>query len=156
MGTEIERKFLVNGLDWKKNVQGTRYRQGYLTLDPERTVRVRTAGDTGYLTIKGKSNGISRREFEYEIPYDDAAAMLDGLCIHPLIKKNRYRIEYQGLVWEVDEFLGENSGLVIAEIELDREDQPFSTPAWAGREVSDDPRYFNASLVQKPWNTWHD
>ncbi|MDH3328603.1 MAG: CYTH domain-containing protein [Desulfobulbaceae bacterium] len=156
MGTEIERKFLVNGLDWKKNVQGTRYRQGYLTLDPARTVRVRTAGDTGYLTIKGKSNGISRREFEYEIPYADASAMLDGLCIQPLIEKNRYRIEYQGLVWEVDEFLGENSGLVIAEIELDREDQPFSNPAWAGREVSGDPRYFNASLVQKPWNTWHD
>ena len=156
MGIEIERKFLVNGMDWKHNIRGIEYRQGYLTLDPGRTVRVRTADNTGYLTIKGASQGIARLEFEYGIPFADAVALLDGFCIQPLIEKKRYRIEYQGFIWEVDEFAGKNSGLIIAEIELEYEDQVFSAPAWVGREVTGDPRYFNASLVRKPWNTWHD
>lgn len=156
MGVEIERKFLVHGTGWKKTAQGTRYCQGYLSLNPERTVRVRTVGDKGYLTVKGKSSGIIRREFEYEISYADAVDMLDRLCIHPLIEKKRYRVKHKGFIWEVDEFFGENSGLIVAEIELDTELQVFSPPKWIGEEVSDDPRYYNASLVKKPWTKWKD
>lgn len=156
MGKEIERKFLVKGSDWKNSVQGVRYRQGYLSLDPHRTVRVRISGETGYLTVKGKNTGIVRSEFEYVIPSADASYIMENLCIQPLIEKYRYRIEHLGIVWEVDEFLGQNRGLVIAEIELEHEDQPFSIPEWVDREVSGDSRYFNASLVLKPWNTWKD
>jgi CYTH domain-containing protein len=154
MGIEIERKFLVNGTGWKKTAQGVEYRQGYLTLDPERTVRVRIAGEKGYLTVKGGSRGLTRLEFEYEIAYADAVDLLDRLCIKPLLEKKRYRVEHQGLVWEVDEFAGENSGLVVAEVELESETQEFSPPDWIGEEVSADPRYFNASLVLRPWKTW--
>lgn len=156
MGTEIERKFLVKNMAWKNNVTGTRYCQGYLTLGPARTVRVRTAGDKGFITIKGESTGITRQEFEYEIPHAEAKVLLDELCIKPLIKKDRYNVEYHGHVWEVDEFLGENTGLVIAEIELEHTDQPFTIPDWVGREVSSDPRYYNVSLVRAPWSSWQD
>jgi len=156
MGLEIERKFLVRGTGWKKNVPGTRYRQGYLTLDHGRTVRVRTDGEYGFLTVKGKSRGISCREFEYLIPYADALAMLENMCLQPVIEKIRYRVEYEGFIWTIDEFLGENFGLVMAELELEYEEQPFSLPPWVTREVSGDARYYNASLVQNPWNTWHE
>jgi CYTH domain-containing protein len=156
MGVEIERKFLVHGTSWKKTAQGTRYCQGYLSLNPERTVRVRTVGDKGYLTVKGKNSGIVRREFEYEISYADAVDMLDRLCIHPLIEKKRYRVKCKGLIWDVDEFFGENSGLIVAEVELDNELQIFSPPKWIGEEVSDDPRYYNTSLVKNPWKMWKD
>ncbi len=154
MGIEIERKFLVNGTGWKKTARGAVYCQGYLSLDPERTVRVRTVGDKGYMTVKGRSRGLARLEFEYEIPLADAVDLLDHLCIKPLIKKKRYRVKHEGLVWEVDEFSGENSGLVVAEVELESETQEFSPPDWLGEEVSEDPRYFNASLVLRPWKTW--
>ncbi len=154
MGIEIERKFLVNGTGWKKTGQGSRYRQGYLSLDPDRTVRVRTVGDKGYLTVKGKTSGIVRREYEYEVPYADAVVLLDKLCIKPLIEKDRYRVDSGGLVWEIDEFFGENSGLIIAEVELETEEQEFSAPEWIGEEVSGDARYYNASLVENPWPKW--
>lgn len=153
MGTEIERKFLLQGEGWQVG-GGVTYRQGYLSTTPERTVRVRTAGDKGYLTIKGLSRGASRLEFEYEIPLHEANQLLDELCHRPLIEKRRYKIPHGGLTWEVDEFFGENDGLVLAEIELEHEDQAFDRPAWLGREVTGDPRYYNANLVNHPYSRW--
>jgi CYTH domain-containing protein len=154
MGKEIERKFLVNGDAWRSLGQGTRYRQGYLSTVKERTVRVRTIADKGYLTVKGVSEGIARAEFEYEIPIDDANALLDGLCERPLIEKDRYKIPHGEHVWEVDEFFGDNADLIIAEVELESEDQVFEKPGSIGREVSDDPRYFNANLIANPYRNW--
>lgn len=153
MGTEIERKFLVKQGAWR-DASATRYRQGYLSTDKERTVRVRTISDKAYLTIKGITVGASRTEFEYEIPVMDAEEMLDNLCEKPLIEKNRYMVEVGALTWEVDEFFGENEGLIIAEIELQSEDQPFDKPDWVTEEVTADPRYYNANLINHPYNRW--
>lgn len=153
MGQEIERKFLVVGNGWRTG-PGARIRQGYLRKQIEGTLRVRTKGEHAYLTIKGRTSGITRLEFEYEIPKDDADQILDELCMKPLIEKIRYEVQVDGFEWEVDEFLGENAGLVVAEIELEREDQAFPRPGWLGREVSEDPRYRNASLVKNPYRRW--
>lgn len=152
MGTEIERKFLVTGTQWS-SAQPTYYCQGYLNRAKERTVRIRIAGDKGILTIKGINIGATRQEFEYDVPLDDAKEMLE-LCEKPLIEKNRRIIEHAGMDWEVDEFLGENAGLVVAEIELDSEDQSFEMPEWVGAEVTDDPRYFNSKLSIHPFSKW--
>lgn len=154
MAIEIERKFLVADDSWRENAMGTLFRQGYLSAEHERTVRVRLEGDIGKLTIKGKSQGISRSEYEYEIPKQDAAEMLDTLCLKPLIEKTRYRIEYAGLIWEVDEFYGANEGLILAEVELESEDAEFDRPDWVGEEVSGNPRYFNSNLVKNPFTEW--
>jgi len=154
MAIEIERKFLVTGDDWKATAAVLLYRQGYLSTDKARTVRVRIAGARAFLTIKGLAAGIARPEFEYEIPVADATAMLDDLCLKPLIEKRRYTLECRGLRWEVDEFLGDNLGLVVAEVELDSADQAIELPAWVGQEVSDDPRYFNSSLIAHPFCMW--
>lgn len=152
MAIEIERKFLVQGEAWR-SATPERLSQGYLSRDPARTVRVRVAGDTAWLTIKGKSEGIARAEFEYPIPLADAQALL-ALCEGPLIDKFRHRTEHAGHVWEVDEFLGDNAGLVLAEIELGSADERFETPPWLGTEVSDDPRYFNSALSRHPYTRW--
>jgi adenylate cyclase len=154
MGTEIERKFLVHGTRWRDLAAGVLYRQGYISTAPERTVRVRIAGDQGYLTIKGKTQGIARSEFEYAIPVEDAAQMLDTLCDRPLIEKYRHKISLNDLIWEVDEFLGDNQGLVIAEVELHDENQAIDLPDWVGEEVSGDLRYYNASLAKHPFQRW--
>ena len=154
MGLEIERKFLVIGTAWQTLAAGALTRQGYLSSAAERTVRVRIAGDQGFLTVKGKSRGLSRAEFEYAIPVEDAAAMLDGLCEKPLIEKTRYRVPFGAHTWEVDEFHGANAGLVVAEVELASADEEPALPPWVGREVSQDARYFNANLVKKPFTTW--
>lgn len=154
MAQEIERKFLVTGADWKQSAPGVTYRQGYLSSAKERVVRVRTEGDRGVLTIKGITSGVSRLEFEYDIPRADAERMLDELCERPLIEKTRYRVPAGEVTWDIDEFHGENAGLVVAEVELTREDQPFDRPAWLGREVSGDPRYFNANLIAHPFRDW--
>jgi CYTH domain-containing protein len=154
MPTEIERKFLVNGTSWKRESTGELFRQGYLVTDKERTVRVRVVGEEGFLTIKGPSRGIARAEYEYRIPSREADEMLGTLCLQPLIEKYRYRIEHAGLVWEVDEFLGENQGLILAEVELADERQRIPLPDWAGEEVSHDPRYYNANLVRHPFSKW--
>ncbi|WP_337868474.1 CYTH domain-containing protein [Meiothermus sp.] len=154
MGTETERKFLVKSLAWKKGAVGTPYRQGYLCRQEERTVRVRIAGDEAHLTIKGQALGITRLEYEYPIPLAEARELLDRLCIKPLIEKTRYRVEFCGRVWEVDEFMGENRGLVVAEVELESPDQPLELPDWAGEEVTHDPRYLNANLVEHPFSRW--
>lgn len=154
MAQEIERKFLVKDNSWRSNVEGKAYRQGYLSTVKERTVRIRAAGDQAFITIKGVSSGATRSEYEYEIPVQDGNEMLDQLCERPLIEKTRYRIPYDDLVWEVDEFAGENRGLVLAEVELKDEGQEISPPRWIGREVTDDPRYFNVNLVEHPFSRW--
>ena len=135
MGKEIERKFLVKGDAWKALAPGIRYRQGYLNSSFDRTV-------------------IARLEFEYMVPADDANEMLTELAEKPLIEKNRYRILRGKHVWEVDEFLGDNAGLVVAEIELGSVDEPFEKPEWIGEEVSGDPRYYNSNLVAHPYSAW--
>lgn len=152
MGVEIERKFLVIGDTWRE-VAGTRLSQGYLNRDKARTVRIRLAGDEAFLTIKGLSQGASRAEFEYEIPFADGEALLP-LCEKPIIEKIRRKIPMDGFVWEVDEFFGENAGLVVAEIELESEDQAFPRPEWLGAEVTQDARYFNSSLASHPYSRW--
>jgi adenylate cyclase len=154
MALEIERKYLVTDDAWRALAAGVPCRQGYLSSAPERSVRVRIEGDKGTLTVKGASDGVTRAEFEYAIPAEDAAAMLDGLCEKPLIEKTRYRIPFGAHTWEVDEFHGENSGLVVAEVELKSADEKPALPAWVGREVSSDARYFNVNLVKRPFTTW--
>lgn len=154
MAHEIERKFLVVDSSWKANAPGVLFRQGYLSTDKARTVRVRLEGERGVLTIKGLTRGVTRLEFEYDIPADDAIRMLDELCERPLIEKTRYRVAVGRHVWDVDEFHGDNAGLVVAEVELTSPDDAFERPSWIGREVSDDPRYFNANLVSHPYRSW--
>jgi adenylate cyclase len=155
MATEIERKFLVTGDGWKESADaGTRMRQGYLCIDDERAVRVRLAGDSAKLTIKSAGEGITRSEYEYEIPERDAREMLDSLCVGTPITKTRYRVRDGGHDWEVDVFDGANAGLVLAEVELDREDESVDVPGWVGREVSDDERYYNAYLARHPFDSW--
>lgn len=157
MATEIERKFLLTHSGWRTQngepVQGVRFTQGYLNRDKARTVRVRVAGSQGFLTIKGVSNGATRLEFDYPVPLADAQALL-ALCDGPLIDKTRHTLTLDGAVWEVDEFHGDNAGLVVAEIELTSEDQPFARPDWLGEEVTHDPRYFNSNLATKPYAQW--
>lgn len=154
MGREIERKFLTVNDEWKQHARGRMYRQGYIRNNGQVTVRARIAGETGYLTLKGPTSGASRSEFEYRIPVGDAAEILDELCDKPLIEKRRYKITFEGMLWEIDEFSGENQGLVIAEIELQDEQQEFKRPSWLGKEVTGDKRYYNASLVKNPYQLW--
>jgi len=155
MGVEIERKFLVKKGLWEalEKPKGKHYRQGYLMNSEDRVVRVRIAGEQGFLTIKGAAEGISRLEYEYEIPKSDAEEMLDWFQPEGT-EKIRYRIpEDSGLVWEVDEFLGANEGLVVAEIELTSEDQSFTRPDWLDQEVTHDERYANSNLALRPMNS---
>ena len=143
---EIERKFLVSNDEWRTYGTPVHYAQGYLVSDGERTVRVRVAGEYGYLTIKGKSQGISRTEFEYMIPVNEAVELLK-LSTTPVVEKYRTKIYFRGNIWEVDEFEGRNKGLIMAEIELVSENQTFAIPSWIGEEVTGDFRYFNAHLA---------
>lgn len=154
MGIEIERKFLVIGEEWKALAHPVLMRQAYLSSSPERVVRVRIEGELAYLTIKSASCGISRSEWEYAIPLIEAQEMLANVCEQPLIEKLRYRIPHGDHLWELDEFLGENAGLCIAEIELSSEQEVFLRPAWLGAEVSHDHRYANARLFKHPYTRW--
>ncbi len=151
---EIERKFLVCSNKWREGVKGEAICQGYLNSVKERTVRVRISGDKAFLTIKGPKVNLTCSEFEYEIPVTEANQMLDELCERPLLKKTRYKVLHDGKTWEVDEFHGDNEGLVVAEIELDSEDETINHPGWVGTEVTEDPKYFNSSLISKPFSTW--
>ncbi|MCB0044868.1 MAG: CYTH domain-containing protein [Caldilineaceae bacterium] len=157
MGQEIERKFLVVSDEWRA-AQPVRYRQGYLCRKAQSTLRVRMTESAtrrqAFFTVKGMMLGISRLEYEYEIPVDDAEAMLAVLCEGPLVEKDRRRVEYGGLVWEVDEFLGDNAGLILAEVELSAPDQAIELPPWVGSEVSHLPRYYNANLSVYPYTQW--
>lgn len=152
MGMEIERKFLVAGDGWR-DYEATLYCQGYLNRGKPCTVRVRIAGELGFLTVKGPTSGASRAEFEYRIPVEDAKEML-VLCDGPVVEKYRRVIPYAELKWEVDEFLGDNSGLVIAEVELQSEQQELACPDWIGPEVTGDARYYNSNLSIRPYKTW--
>ncbi|MGB3294705.1 MAG: CYTH domain-containing protein [Phormidesmis sp.] len=155
MAQEIERKFLVVGDSWRSLAVGQSYCQGYIaTARVDRSVRIRIAGNQGYLTIKGPAQGLSRAEFEYAIPITEAREMLETLCDRPLIEKTRYRLPVDDVVWEIDEFAGENAGLIVAEVELSSEDQQIVLPDWVGQEVSGEARYYNASLVKNPYCHW--
>ncbi len=155
METEIERKFLIKNSDWKNNVSSSReIRQGYLNLVPERNVRVRISGSSAVLTIKGITIGITRKEFEYEIPYSEGLDLLE-LCEGSIIEKTRHIFQMESHTWEIDEFRGDNEGLIVAEIELSNEDEVFAIPDWLGDEVSHDPRYYNSALVTHPFKDWN-
>lgn len=154
MGREIERKFLVVDDAWRAGVaSAVGLRQGYLCVDPERTVRVRIADDQAWLTLKGRAHGATRAEFEYPIPVADARQLLD-LCLPGAIAKTRHRVDVAGRTWEVDVFQGDNSGLVLAEVELDDAGAAVVLPPWVGTEVTEDPRYANANLAVRPFSRW--
>lgn len=154
MSLEIERKFLVKDARYRSLGPRLSIRQGFLSTDKERVVRVRIHGKKAFLTIKGITKGISRAEYEYKLPITHAKFMLDHLCIQPIIEKFRYNVNIEGFTWEIDEFTGENEGLIIAEIELLKDDQQFPKPDWIGEEVTGDVRYYNASLVKNPYKSW--
>lgn len=148
MAIEIERKFIVIDDRWRAaSASSQRYRQGYLAHSSRGAVRVRRAGDRAFITVKGNREGISRPEYEYPIPVDDAEAMLETLCKKPLLEKTRHRVPHEGLVWEVDVYCGAAQGLVVAEVELQRADQPVILPVWVGLEVTQDPFYSNAAIA---------
>jgi len=154
MGIEIEHKYLIKDDSWRSSAgTGLVCKQGYLVANRTKTVRVRVIGAKAYLTVKGATIGISRPEYEYEIPVADAEAML-ALCESRIIEKTRYYIDHAGMLWEVDVFAGKNHGLIIAEVELESEDQLFERPSWVGEEVSEDVRYYNAYLAFHPFSTW--
>jgi CYTH domain-containing protein len=153
MGTEIERRFHLANDDWRKLAEGEWLKQGYLSVEAARTVRVRVKGDQAWLTLKSHISAVSRHEFEYPIPLADAETIIAAMC--PMaVEKKRYRIPIGPHVWEVDEFFGQNAGLVLAEVELGSEEEAYERPQWLGEEVTHDPRYTNAYLSQHPWPTW--
>ena len=156
MPLEIERRFLVHGDDWRGGWMHERFCQGHLTRDDAVTVRVRRAGARAFLTIKGAARGAVRQEFEYEIPVEHAEEMLDTLCHKPLVEKTRHHVPHAGRRWLVDEFAGDNAGLVLAEIELADPHERFAPPSWLGAEITDDPRYRNSFLARRPFRTWRD
>lgn len=155
MGKEIERKFLINLAEWEKVSKpiGVHFRQGYILTQPEKTIRVRTTNTSGWLTIKGISIGASRSEYEYEIPLIEAEELLDNFSESEL-EKLRYKITYSGKIWEVDEFLGDNLGLFVAEIELTAEDEEFELPTWVAEEVTHEKKYYNSILTKNPFKNW--
>ncbi len=158
MGTEIERKFLLRDDSWREAViQSTVFRQRYLPFAEGRSGsgRVRIAGDKAFLTLKSAVKGFSRSEFEYEIPVADAQEILRNLCTGASIEKTRHLVPYEGFLWEIDEFSGDNAGLIVAEIELESEQTSFPLPPWIGKEVTGDPRYFNSVLAEHPFSTWN-
>lgn len=154
MAQEIERKFLVCNNNWRDLAQPSLLRQAYISDQDGRVVRVRIEGISAWLTIKSKTQGISRGEWEYPIPLADAEQLLKEVCLQPVLEKYRYRIPLAGLIWEVDEFLGVNAPLIVAEVELNSEQQSFSKPDWLGAEVSHDRRYANAALISHPYSSW--
>ncbi|ATP27039.1 CYTH domain-containing protein [Chromobacterium violaceum] len=153
MALEIERRFVVSGDGWRGLAPAVQYRQGYLSVEKERTVRVRVVGQQAWLTLKSNISNVSRHEFEYPIPLADAQTIMGAMC-PMVVDKLRHRIEHGGFVWEVDEFFGDNAGLVLAEIELPDEDTPFAKPDWVGEEVTEDGRYTNAYLSKHPYRSW--
>jgi len=156
MPKEIERKYRLKNNTWKSQIHSSHtIKQGYLNLEPTRTVRVRIIGPKALLTIKGKNVKTTRLEFEYEIPIDDALQLLQ-LCEKPLLEKTRHEVHLDNLIWEIDEFEGDNEGLIIAEVELQDEDQKINLPNWIDQEVSHDPRYYNSNLIKSPYNIWKD
>jgi len=157
MGIEIERKFLVLNNEWKNHIHRSQhYRQGYLKQDGLCSVRVRIAGKHAHINIKSAKSSISRAEYEYEIPLQDATEMLDDLRVGAVIEKTRHLVTHCDHIWEIDVFEGDNTGLIVAEIELGEENEVFELPEWLGNEVSEDPRYLNACLVTEPYCDWDE
>ncbi|HLU61901.1 MAG TPA: CYTH domain-containing protein [Gammaproteobacteria bacterium] len=157
MAVEIERKFLVVGDEWRREVvRQQSMRQGYLNRPGSCSVRLRIQGDEAFLNIKQAVTGRERLEFDYSVPLQDAMEMLDALADGPLIEKTRYWVECAGVTWEIDVFHGENAGLVVAEVELDEVDANFVRPSWLGREVTDEERYYNVALSRRPYSQWTD
>ena len=154
MHEEIERKFLVKNKNWRSKAKPILFRQGYIARAVDRVVRVRVAGEMGTITIKIKTGKITRAEYEYTIPLEDANSLLNSLNPTEIIEKNRHTFEDCGHIWEVDEFLGANNGLVVAEVELKSEDEQIDFPPWLGEEVSNISRYFNTKLSHKPYVQW--
>jgi adenylate cyclase len=154
MAEEIERKFLVKGDQWKAGAKAVAIKQGYIFTAERKSVRVRVKGDQGYITIKAAKSGFTAAEFEYEIPLADAEELLLNICEQPVLDKIRYLVAHQGLTWEVDVFGGANEGLIVAEIELQSEDQSFARPDWIDQEVTGDDRYFNSRLSKRPFRSW--
>jgi len=157
MATEIEHKFLLRDDRWRSQVErSARMRQGYLTSDARCSVRVRIADGQGFLNLKSGTLGIQRSEYEYPIPLAEAEEILDMLCEKPLLEKTRHFLWFGEHLWEIDEFEGDNAGLIVAEVELSRSDEPFARPDWLGEEVSHDIRYYNSQLARHPYQTWPD
>lgn len=155
MAREIERKYLLKNDDWRNEVKAQKhYHQGYLNTIETCSVRVRIEGEQAKINVKSAEYGISRDEYEYDIPMADAEKMLATLCIGPTLEKTRYFIERDGLTWEIDEFSGDNQGLIVAEVELTSETQTFDKPTWLGEEVTEDIRYYNVNLIKKPYKSW--
>ncbi len=154
MGVELERKFLLYSDEWRPAQRVQRFRQGYLATGPPVAVRVRVMDDRANINIKRVISDIKREEFEYAIPLKDAEEILERLCVGHRIEKTRHYVEYEGFVWEIDEFEGENAGLIVAEVEFERENQTIPLPPWLGEEVSSDPRYLNANLAFRPYSQW--
>jgi len=155
MGKEIERKFLIDQQKWDNlsKPEGKLFRQGYLLSDKDKTIRVRATETKGFLTIKGQTTGATRMEYEYEIPVAEATELLDNFSLSEL-SKTRYEIPFSGKLWEIDVFLGANKGLVVAEIELDSEDEIFALPDWVSREVTEEEKYYNSNLTINPFKDW--
>src|SRR5688572_15500046 len=155
MGLEIERKFLVDKTLWQqvKPEKSVLMKQAYLSVDPAKTIRIRIAGDTGFITIKGMTQGISRQEFEYEIPVSDANKLIDNFTSEA-IEKIRHYVTFESKLWEVDEFKSLNEGLMVAEIELNSENETFEKPEWVLNDVTSDQKYANSSLSQNPYKNW--
>lgn len=155
MALEIEHKFLLVSDEWRSLVRHSEvFRQGYLSNSPAASVRVRIANEQATLNIKGMTIGTHRPEYEYRIPLQDAAELLDQLCARPIIEKTRHFVDFAGKTWEIDEFAGENAGLIVAEVELDEIGEPFQRPTWAGADVSGIERYYNVSLLKYPYQQW--
>lgn len=154
MAKEIERKFLVVNFSYREKSTSKRICQGYICAEVDRVVRVRIYGEKAFLTVKNAAIGFARDEFEYEIPVSDAEALLERCCLQPTIEKVRYKLFYKGFWWEIDEFYGENEGLIIAEIELPDVTTVFEKPDFVGEEITDDYRYYNANLIKNPYNQW--
>ena len=155
MALEIEHKFLLKNNDWTKDInKSTRYKQGYLTSDSKRSVRIRTSDNKAWLNIKSATIGTQRQEYEYEIPFNEGEELLNTLCEKPLIEKVRHLVLHKKHTWEIDVFSGDNEGLVVAEIELTKIGEQFSKPAWLDKEVTDDLRYYNNQLCKYPYKKW--
>jgi len=156
MATEIERKFLVLNQDWQEHTRSELHIvQAYLATNEYSSTRIRIQDDQANINIKSATLGVSRTEFEYAIPVDDAQLMIDDLCIKPVIEKTRYIVKHMQHTWEIDVFSGDNEGLIVAEIELLSPDEAFEKPSWLGEEVSHDKRYYNVCLIENPYKTWN-
>lgn len=155
MALEIERKFLVLSEAWRSSIQRKEeFKQGYLANNATCSIRVRISGNHATLNIKSATIGTLRQEYDYSIPFSEGYEILNRLCRPSVIEKTRYYLEYGRHLWEIDEFKGDNEGLIIAEIELDRQDEVFEKPVWVGQEVSNDIRYYNVSLLMHPYKDW--